>query len=108
MTPYSAIRVSPSGAFYVSGQLPSDFDAAPGEQAASCFQAIEKVLSERGIDRSKILKTTLLTTDLSALSDINEAYLAYFEGLEMPARSACEVTALARGARVEIDAYGEL
>lgn len=108
MTPYSSIRISKTGAFYVSGQLPSDFDAAPGEQAASCFQAIDTVLAEHGIDRSKILKTTLFTTDLSALADINEAYLTYFEGLEMPARSAFEVTALAKGARVEIDAYGEL
>ena len=108
MAPFSPIKISQSGTFYVSGQLPADLTASAGEQAASCFEAIDAVLKDHGIDRSKILKTTLFTTELSALADINEAYLAYFDGLEMPARSAFEVTALAQGAHVEIDCYGEL
>ena len=108
MTPYSAIRVSKNGTFYISGQLPKDLSATPGEQAASCFEVIGDLLKEHSIDKSAILKTTLFTTDLSALSDINEAYLTFFEGLEMPARSAFEVSSLAKGAKVEIDCYGEL
>ena len=38
---------------------------------------------------------------------MNEAYLAFFDGIEMPARSAFGVNSLAKGAKVEIDCYGE-
>ncbi len=107
MVPYSPVRIAPSGTFYVSGQLPADCAAAPAQQAASCLAAIEKVLGEQGIGKADILKTALYTTDLSALPDINDAYLDFFQGLPMPARSAFEVRALAQGAAVEIDCYGE-
>ena len=108
MLPFSQIRKSESGTFYVSGQLPADLDADPGKQAASCLEAIGAVLEQNGIDKSRILKTTLFTIDLDELPAINRAYLKFFEGLEMPARSAFGVTSLAKGAKVEIDCYGEV
>lgn len=108
MAPFSSIRIAADGTYYVSGQLPADKSASPAEQAASCLEAIDAVLAEAGLTRSSILKTTLFTTELSALADINGAYTAFFAGMEPPARSAFGVTALAQGADVEIDAYGQV
>ena len=108
MLPFSQIRKSESGTFYVSGQLPTHLDADPGEQTASCLEAIGAVLEQNGIDKSRVLKTTLFTIDLDELPAINKAYFKFFEGLEMPARSAFGVTSLAKGAKVEIDCYGEI
>jgi 2-iminobutanoate/2-iminopropanoate deaminase len=43
-------------------------------------------------------------TDLSAFAEVNEVYAAFFAGVEPPARVAVGVSALPKGAQVEIDA----
>lgn len=108
MLPYSPLQITDDGLYFVSGQLPADMSAPAGEQAASCLDAIDRVLAERGISKDTILKTTLFTTELGSLPEINEAYLSHFDHGHMPARSAFEVTALAKGAKVEIDCYGKV
>ena len=49
------------------------------------------------------MRLTIYTTDLGAFPEINEAYGAFF-GDAPPARAAVGVSALPKGALVEIDA----
>ena len=49
------------------------------------------------------MKTTVFLTNMNDFTEINEAYASYFEDVA-PARSAVEVKALPKGARIEIEA----
>lgn len=94
---------------FVSGQLP--IDRATGEfvsddavaQMQQCLKNIAAIAQAAGTDISKTIKTTILLTDLSGFAAINEVYGAAFIS-PYPARATFEVSALPKGAKVEVDA----
>ena len=49
-----------------------------------------------------VIKTTVFLTDINDFAAMNEVYAAHFGG-DYPARSAVEVGALPKGAKVEIE-----
>jgi 2-iminobutanoate/2-iminopropanoate deaminase len=51
----------------------------------------------------RVVKTTVLLTDIADFVIVNEAYAEAFTGAVLPARAAYQVAALPRGARVEIE-----
>lgn len=96
-----------NGVFYFSGQIgldaktgemPQSFDA----QLSNVLKNIDGLLSSQGLSRENILKTTIFMTDLSQFGKINEAYTQFFTA-PFPARSTVEVSALPKGALVEIE-----
>lgn len=106
--PYSqAIRIG--GLLFVSGQLP--IDPETGEFAAldavgqmrQCLKNIAAIASAAGTDISRTVKTTILLTDLSGFAALNEEYGKAFQA-PFPARACYEVSALPKGAMVEIEA----
>ena len=50
------------------------------------------------------MRLTVYITDLSEFAAVNEVYASFFAGEEPPARVTVEVSALPKGALVEIDA----
>ena len=94
---------------YISGQLP--IDPASGElvtgditlQTTQAMQNLKAIIEAAGGTMENILKTTILLTDLSHFASVNQAYAAFFQS-EPPARICYQVTALPKGAEVEIDA----
>lgn len=95
-----------NGTIYVSGQLPI---TPTGELAdgirAQTKQSLENILAilrSQGADKKSILKVQVFTTNLAAFTDINEEYQEFF-GDHTPARAVVEVSALPKGALVEID-----
>lgn len=106
---FSPIRIDNDGTFYVSGQLPSDMTASLKDQTASSLANMNAILEEAGVERSAIRKMSVFTTQIDRIAEINEAYAAYFEGIEvLPVRSAFGVTGLVGGALVEIDCMGKI
>ena len=100
--PYSQGITATGTAVYVSGQLPIDpaTGAFPGEDITSqTRQSIENIKAEL----SDVVKTTVLLKDIADFGAMNEVYASYFTGV-CPARSAFQVAALPKGARVEIEA----
>jgi len=93
----------------VSGQIPLD----PGtgelvaggfaEQAARALQNVDAIVRAAGSERRKVVKVTVYLTDIGRFAEFNEIYAAYF-GDHRPARAVVGVTALPRGAQVEIEA----
>jgi reactive intermediate/imine deaminase len=71
------------------------------EQAEQVIRNISEVLKESGSDFSKVIKTTCFLRNMSDFSDFNNIYSKYFTG--KPARSCVEVSALPKGALVEIE-----
>lgn len=106
--PYSQ-AIAANGLLFVSGQLPIDpatggfVSDDPVEQAAQCLRNIQAIAKAAGTDLTNTVKTTILVCDLSRFKEINEVYAAFF-GAPFPARATFEVSALPKGAQVEIEA----
>ena len=60
------------------------------------------ILKEAGYDFSDIVKTTIFLTDLGDFQTVNEIYGSYFKQ-DPPARSTVQVSALPKGANIEIE-----
>ncbi|MBP2562489.1 2-iminobutanoate/2-iminopropanoate deaminase [Neorhizobium galegae] len=105
--PYSqAVRTG--NLLFVSGQLPIDPKTGKMQedmlhQMQQCLENVEAIALAAGTSLSKTVKTTVLVTDLSRFNDFNEVYGRAFKA-PYPARACYEVSALPRGAMVEIEA----
>ena len=106
--PYSqAIR---SGDFlYTSGQIsldPETMKMITGDieiETEKVLKNTEAILKADGLDLNNIIKTTVYLTDLSEFTRMNQVYEKFFSETK-PARACVQVTALPKGAKVEIDA----
>ena len=110
--PYSqAIRTGEL--LFVSGQIP--IDPATGalvegdvERATRrVMDNLGAILSAAGSGFEYVLKTTIYLVDLGDFAVMNAAYGSYFPK-EPPARATVQVSALPKGARVEIDAIARI
>lgn len=104
--PYSQAMVQ-GDLVFCSGQLgldPTTGALAEGaaEQTRQALVNLESVLNGAGSSLRKALKVTVYLTDLSCFSEMNKVYAQYFVP-PYPARTAVQVSALPKGAAVEID-----
>jgi 2-iminobutanoate/2-iminopropanoate deaminase len=106
--PYSH-AVSANGLLFCSGQIPLDpasgeiVGDTPAEQARRCLENLQLVCEAAGAKLEDAVRCTVYMTDLSAFAEVNEVYAEFFPS-EPPARAAVGVSALPKGAQVEIDA----
>ena len=106
--PYSQATVH-NGTIYVSGQLPIDpatGDIVSGDisvQTHRVMKNLQAIVEAGGGKMEGVLKATILLTDMGDFAAVNEVYASYFTS-EPPARICYQVTALPKGAAVEIDA----
>jgi 2-iminobutanoate/2-iminopropanoate deaminase len=105
--PYSQ-AVDVGTAVYVSGQIPADaagtlVEGPVGAQTERCLKNVEAVLKAAGLSLSDVVKTTVFMTDLSQFAAMNQAYAKFFAA-PYPARATVQVSALPKGAGVEIEA----
>jgi 2-iminobutanoate/2-iminopropanoate deaminase len=106
--PYSQ-GVIAGGVLYTAGQIA--LDPASGkiveggivEQTDRVMQNLQEVLNEAGASWADVVKTTVYLHDLAHFPTVNEVYGRCLDG-SRPARSTVQVSALPRGALVEIDA----
>ena len=106
--PYSQAVIAGELVF-VSGQIA--LDPASGQLVAGDFRAeaervlanVDAILAAAGCDRTSVVKATVFLTDLSLFAALNEVYARFF-GDHRPARAVVGVSALPRGARIEMEA----
>lgn len=105
--PYSS-AVEANGFVFLSGQIP--VDPKTGEMIGDIKDAtrqvlvnIRSLLSEMGLSLAHIVKTTIFLKNMDEFSAVNEVYAEFFTS-EPPARSTVEVSALPKGAPLEIEA----
>ena len=109
--PYSQAIIA-GALVYTSGQIPIDpatgsIDAAGIEaQTEQVIANLAAVLEAAGSSLDRVLKTTCFLRNMSDFAVFNGIYARYFTG--KPARSCVEVSALPKGALVEIEAVAEL
>ena len=92
---------------FCSGQLgldPATGKLAEGamEQARQALSNLEGVLRGAGSSLHHALKVTVYLTDLSCFAEMNKTYTEFFVQ-PYPARTVVQVSALPKGAAVEID-----
>lgn len=96
-----------NGVYYFSGQI--GLDAKTGEMAngfdaqlENVMKNIDGLLQSQDLTRANIIKTTVFMTDLAQFGKVNEAYTKFFTA-PFPARSTVQVSALPKGAVVEVE-----
>ena len=105
--PYSqAMR---SGHFlFCSGQIPLDPESGElvsgdiATQTRRVLDNIGAILRIEGLTFDNVVKTTIFLTNLGDFQMVNEIYGSYFKH-DPPARSTVQISALPRGANVEIE-----
>jgi 2-iminobutanoate/2-iminopropanoate deaminase len=101
--------IASGGLLFCSGQIPLDprtgdmVGSTPADQAGRCLENLAAVCAAAGTSLGNAVRVTIYTTDMSAFASINEVYGSFFES-SPPARVAIGVSALPRGAQVEMDA----
>lgn len=94
---------------FISGQIP--LDPSTGEivsenfveQAHQVFKNLIAVADAGDTNLKNAIKLGVFLTDLGDFAQLNEVMSKYIEA-PFPARAAIEVSALPRGAKIEIDA----
>ena len=103
---YSAM-VTYGNLLFISGQIP--IDPATGKVEASditgeahqVMHNLKAILSAASLDFGHVVKTTILLSDMSSFSEVNEVYGKYFNG-DFPARETYAVKTLPKNVNVEI------
>jgi 2-iminobutanoate/2-iminopropanoate deaminase len=110
--PYSqAVRAGPL--VFLSGQValdPATGQLVAGDVVAQTDQVMTNlgaVLAAAGCGFADVVRTTIYLVDMADFARVNEAYGRFFQP-PYPARATIQVSALPRGARVEIDAIAAL
>ncbi|MEN9979608.1 MAG: RidA family protein [candidate division WOR-3 bacterium] len=106
--PYSPAVIA--GEFvWTSGQLgidPRTGELVPGGIEAETEQVLKNlaaVLEAAGSGLDRVVKTMIFITDMNQFARVNAVYARYFQE-PYPARSTVQVSALPKGAMVEIEA----
>ena len=106
--PYSqAVRAGDT--VYFSGQIPLDpstgalVEGDIATQARRVFDNLVAVAEAAGGSLAQVARVGIYVTDLAHFADVNAVMAEYFQA-PYPARSTIEVSALPKGAQVEVDA----
>ena len=88
------------------GQVPEGMDKhKEGFDAAvrGAMDSIGKILKDNGLGFGHVVKCTVMLDDMADWPRFNAAYLPYFKGYRLPARSAFGADGLALGAPLEVE-----
>ena len=105
--PYSQ-AIATGDLLFCAGQIPLDPATGALEegditvQTARVLENVRAVLAANGMTFAHVVKSTVFLTNLADFAAMNAVYAACFTE-PFPARSTVQVSALPRGARVEIE-----
>jgi len=94
---------------YLSGNLgnePGTMRLVSGgleAETRQMFQNIARALEQNGLSFDDVFKCLVMLADIKDWPAFNKLYLEYFKPERLPARSAFGASALALGARVEME-----
>ena len=108
--PYSQ-AIKTGHMLYVSGQIGFNLEGKLDSTSieTECKQVMENIkaiVEAGGLKMNHVVKATIYTTDLKNFARINDVYKTYFAA-NPPARETVQVSALPKGAHVEISIIAE-
>jgi reactive intermediate/imine deaminase len=111
--PFSlAVRVG--DVLYLSGamgNIPGKMELVPGgleAETRQMFANIETVLKAHGLGFGDVFKCTVMLADMSQWPAFNKIYTQYFDGEQLPTRSAFGASGLAMGGAVEMECWATM
>lgn len=110
--PFSQAVVK-DGVLYTSGLmpfLPGSGDLISNdleEQMHQAMRNMKAVLAAAGMTLDDLIMVTIYATDMQEFATLNKVYGSYFGEKNFPARAAVGISALAKGARVELTAIAK-
>lgn len=105
--------IATNGFLFLSGQIPLDpstMTVVPGDigvQTKQVFQNIQAVLEEAGVTLQQVVKLTIYLTNLAHFAKVNEIMAEVFTE-PYPARAVVQVSALPKGAEIEVETVSVL
>lgn len=105
--PYSQ-AIKAGNLVFCSGQIPLDpatgnlVEGDIGTQTDRVLKNLAAVLEAAGTNMNGVVRTTIFLLDMGDFAAVNAAYAKWFTEVP-PARATVAVSALPKGARVEID-----
>ena len=108
--PYSH-GVKTGNLLYISGQVPFDnkdnlVGADITAQTEQTMKNLQSLLSSAGLEMNNVVKTTVYLANWGDFAKFNKEY-AKFMGDHKPARATVEVSGIAGGALIELEAIAE-
>jgi 2-iminobutanoate/2-iminopropanoate deaminase len=109
--PYSQAVVA-GDLIFLSGQIPLDpnrgrlIEGSIEDETRQVLKNLQAVLAAEGLRMDAIVRTTVYLTNLEDFPRVNQTYAEFFTE-PYPARATVQVSALPRGAKVEIDAIAK-
>jgi 2-iminobutanoate/2-iminopropanoate deaminase len=105
--PYSQAIFAQGKFFFISGQIGMKPDGTMANgiegQTRQVIMNLRAILFAGGLDAGDLVKTTIYLTNMNDFAEVNDIY-SEMVGSEPPARATVQVSALPKGALVEIDA----
>ncbi len=101
-TAHYAQAVTHGSTVNLSGQIADDWDLDIAGQARQVFSKIDTLLATAGSDKSRILSMTCWISDFSDYAAFNDAYDAWVEADNLPARATVKAELLDPRLRIEI------
>ena len=98
-----------NGFVFTAGQIaidPSNGELVDGsfkDRVDQVFKNLSAILERAGPDLSKVVKFTVVLTDMSHYSDVNDVFNKWLDEDNAPARSLVAVKGLPAGTDVEIE-----
>ena len=76
---------------FLSGICAEDKSVPVKEQTEQVLGKIDEFLAEAGTDKTRILSSTVFMADLTQKDQMNEAWMAWLDKTDLPARAAVGV-----------------
>ncbi|EIC83126.1 endoribonuclease L-PSP [Serratia sp. M24T3] len=98
---YNHIKIRPGTPVFPTGQVAWDQDGHVvgigdmQQQVEQVYANIDRLLAGLGVSRDTIVRTTTYVTDLALVPEIHPVRERFFAGLELPASTLFQVSALA-------------
>lgn len=94
--------VEHQGVIYFGGVIGDDTTLSMGGQTREILTKLETMLEEAGSSKAKLLSAQIFITDMRMKSEMNEAWVAWLDAKDLPARATIGVSDLGPGTLVEI------
>ncbi|MGK9052795.1 RidA family protein [Neorhizobium sp. CSC1952] len=86
--------VEHNGVLYLGGHAAGDISVGMKEQTQQTCAKLDEVLAECGSDKKHILSARIYLSDMSRKEEMNEAWLEWIDGDDLPSRATIGVADL--------------
>ena len=91
-----------NGLLYLAGQVAEKLDLGMKQQTEDVLRQIDALLAKGGSDKSRILTATVYVNDMKLKPQMDEAWMAWVDRSNPPARATVEVQLGSADTLVEI------